>query len=156
MIASGKSSYCKKAAKEGILCVNDDAIVNMLHAGNYTEYKSKLKPLYKSIENHIVGCALMLGKTIIIDRGVNISRRARARFINIAKSFDAKVEAIIFPKESPEIHAKRRFEKDSHGISYERWLNCAKAHNTAWVNPTLLEGFDAIHYTDFNSDNVIL
>ena len=38
MIASGKSTYANNAARSGTICINDDAIVNMLHANNYDLY----------------------------------------------------------------------------------------------------------------------
>ncbi len=69
MIAAGKSSYCRNAARTGIICMNDDVIVNMLHGDDYTLYNKQLKAFYKSIDNHIVVSALLMDRTIIVDRG---------------------------------------------------------------------------------------
>jgi len=149
MIASGKSTYCKKAAEKGILSVNDDAIVNLVHADNYTLYDQKLKILYKSIENHIISTVIAMGRSIIIDRGLNVSKKGRKRWLSIAESYDIPCEAIVFPNEGPEQHAKRRFESDSrnHGIDY--WRKVALHHDSIFVKPTLEEGFVAIHDINF-------
>ena len=45
-IASGKSTYSNKAAKEGAIIVNDDAIVTALHGGDHTLYDKALKPRF--------------------------------------------------------------------------------------------------------------
>lgn len=149
MIASAKSHYAKNAAKQGLIIVNDDDIVTSLHGGDYTLYDKKLKVLYKSIENTIVSFALSIGKSVIIDRGVNISLQGRKRWIALAKSFDVLCEAIVFEKQSPETHAQRRFNHDPRGLSYQFWLNCAKEHNNKYISPSQEEGFNVIHYVTF-------
>ncbi len=146
MIASGKSTYCKHAAKEGSIIVNDDSIVNCVHADNYLLYNPKLKTLYKSTENHLVNMAIALQRTAIVDRGLNVSVRARKRWIAMADSLDVPCEAIVFPRDSNELHAKRRFENDSRGLSYDVWLNIARRHSADYAVPTVEEGLDAVHY----------
>lgn len=150
MIASGKSTYCKNAAKHGQVIMNDDAIVNMLHADDYTLYDKKLKILYKSIENNIISLGLCMGKTVVIDRGLNVSSSARQRWIAIARSFDVPCEAIVFPKDKNEIHAKRRFESASRGHSYDYWLDVANEHASQYQTPTGVEGFDDIHFITYD------
>ena len=49
-IASGKSTYCRNAAKAGTIIINDDDIVNMLHGGQYGLYDKKLK-IIRSLDN---------------------------------------------------------------------------------------------------------
>lgn len=148
-ISSSKSTYCKNAAKKGFIILNDDAIVNMLHGGNYILYDENLKLLYKSIENTIISTSLALKRDIIIDRGLNISKNSRKRYISLAKSFDVEIEAIVFKREKPEIHARRRFESDNRGLSYESWLNIAIIHDKQWEEPDKSEGFDKIHYISY-------
>ncbi len=150
MIASGKSSYCRNAAKHGIICMNDDAIVNMLHGDEYTLYNKDLKPLYKSIENHIVTTTLLMKKTIIVDRGLSISVEGRRRWIALAKSLDIPCEALIFKNEGPEVHAKRRSESDARGHGYDYWLKVASKHFENYREPSLLEGFDSIYKVSFD------
>jgi predicted kinase len=149
MIASGKSTYSKNAAKKGILCVNDDSIVNMLHADQYVMYDKKLKILYKSIEINIVINALSLGKTVVIDRGLNVSLQGRKRWISLANSFDVPCEAIVFKNEGPDVHARRRTSSDPRGYAFEYWLEVAKYHNNSYSEPSELEGFEVINHISF-------
>jgi predicted kinase len=150
MIASGKSTYCRSAAKLGVLCVNDDAIVNMLHADDYTLYNEKLKLLYKSVENHIIGTGLAMGRSVIIDRGLNVSLQGRRRWIALANSFDIPCEAIVFKNDGPEEHARRRTNSDCRGHPFEYWLRVAELHNSLYIPPTVEEGFSAVYDIGFD------
>lgn len=149
MVASGKSSYCKSAAKKGMLTINDDAVINLLHADNYTLYENNLRVLYKSVENSICSLCACAGRSILIDRGVNVSKRSRERWIAIARAYDMPCEAIVFPKSSPQIHAERRYKSDARGYSYEDWLSIAERHNSIYNEPELTEGFDMVHHITF-------
>lgn len=149
MIASGKSTYSKNAARVGVITLNDDAIVNMLHADEYTLYDKRLKVLYKSIENHVVGTALAMNRVVIVDRGLSVGVRGRKRWIALAHSFDVPCEAIVFKNEGPEVHARRR-ALDSRGHAYEYWLRVAERHQSEYKEPTLEEGFSAIHMISFD------
>lgn len=151
-VASGKSTYCKKAARKGYIILNDDEIVTLLHGGDYTLYSHHLKPLYKSIECHILATALAMNRVVVVDRGLNISTQGRQRWIALAKSFDVPVEALVFANEGPEIHAKRRFNHDSRGHSLEYWMDVAKAHQARYSIPTEAEGFDRIHFYDYGEE----
>jgi hypothetical protein len=149
MIASGKSIYCKNAAKQGIICLNDDSIVNMLHGNDYTLYDKSLKILYKSIENHVIGTSLAMNRIVLVDRGLNLSLRGRKRWLALGKSFDVPVEAIIFKNEGPEIHAKRRTKSDPRGHDFNYWKKVANTHHSEYTEPSMMEGFDAIHHISF-------
>lgn len=149
MIASGKSTYCRNAAKNGFIIVNDDAIVNMVHADDYTLYSKGLKLLYKSTENHIISTALAMDRPVIVDRGLNISLRGRRRWIALANSFDIPCEAIMFHRDTDETHALRRSSKDSRGHTHDYWLGVAKKHSAEFVTPTKEEGFDSVHFIDW-------
>lgn len=149
MIASGKSSYARSAAQKGIICLNDDAIVNMLHADDYTLYDKSLKVLYKSVENHVIGTALAMQRVVMVDRGLNVSVRGRKRWIALANSFDVSCEAIVFKNEGPEVHATRRSQMDSRGHPFEYWLKVAKRHQSEYQEPSVDEGFAAVHYISF-------
>ena len=142
-IASGKSTYSEGRAYEGAIIVNDDSIVKALHAGEYTLYNTKLKPLYKLIETQIIYSSISLGKEVVIDR-TNLSRETRKRYISIAKSLDTEVNAIIFSDHGPEHHAKQRFRSDGRGYSYEAWLEVAKKHGRNTDPVFYSEGFDKI------------
>lgn len=144
MIASGKSTYCRNAARLGIICLSDDAVVNMVHGNEYTLYSENLKVLYKGIENHVVGAALALQRTVLVDIGRNISVQARRRWIALAKSVDVPCEAIVLPRSTPEVCARRRADSDPRGHSYAYWLKVAESHDALYAAPTLHEGFDCI------------
>ena len=151
MISSGKSTYCKTLAEAGWIVINDDAIVNCVHNGDYTLYSKSLKPLYKSIENHIFQMAVVMGKDVVIDRGLSISLHARARWLALAKSFDVPIQAVVFEVFAPEVHAIRRFESDRRGHTYEYWLDVAQVHWGQYIQPTIDEGFDAVEFKDWVS-----
>ncbi len=150
MIASGKSTYSRNAAKNGVICMNDDAIVNMLHADDYNLYDKSLKILYKTIENQIIGTALAMKRVVLVDRGLNVSRRGRRRWLALAQSYDVPYEAIVFNNEGPEIHAKRRMDSDPRGHDYAYWLDCACHHFREYTEPSLGEGFTNIHHVTFD------
>lgn len=59
MIASGKSTYARNAARRGFLVVSEDEIVKLVHGQDYKLYDDALKPIYKTIENQIVGSAII-------------------------------------------------------------------------------------------------
>lgn len=143
-IASGKTSFCRMRAKEGALIVNDDAIVNMLHAGDYTLYDSALKPIYKAIENQAVMSALSMKRDIVIDRGLNLTRKNRRRWIGLAHSMDCECHAVCFKFDDPSVHASRRQKHDLRGHNYEYWLDVAKCFNDKYEPPSDKEDFDRI------------
>ena len=148
MIASGKSTLAKKLASEGAVIVNDDAIVTAVHGGDYTLYERRLKPLYKSIENHITTTGIALGRCVVVDRGVNVSRSARARWVALARSLDIPSIAVCFPNEGAHVHAERRHTHDARGCSFESWLEVAKRHEADFSIPTLDEGFNRVVLVD--------
>lgn len=148
-IASGKSTYCKESAENGNIIVNDDAIVNVVHAGNYKLYRKEFKPIYKSAENAILSTALVMGHSVTIDRP-NHTIAMRRRYIGLAKSFDADVKIIMFKWDTPEIHARRRFESDSRGLSYEYWLEVARKHADNYEPPNVdVENYDELVSFEF-------
>lgn len=150
-IASGKGTYCKQRAQEGWLILNDDAIVNMIHGGDYTLYNKNLKPLYKSIEDHVFHIAVLANKNLVIDRGLDVSVNARSRWIALARSLDVPIKAVVFEVFPPETHAERRFMADSRGHTLEYWITAARRHAFVYVEPTLEEGFCEIQYKNWDS-----
>lgn len=143
-IASGKTTFTKKVAKDlKAIIINDDAIVMALHGNNYLAYDESNKTLYKTIENNIMMHALALGRDVIYDMP-NMSRARRKRPIGIAKAMDAKVIAVQFPLKTAEEHAQRRFRSDNRGRTEEDWLKVAQRHIDEYEAPTFEEGFDDI------------
>ena len=150
MVASGKTTYAKNAARSGMLCVNDDAIVNMLHADEYALYNTNLKPLYKTLENTAISTIIAMGKTVVVDRGLNVSVEGRQRWLALAKSFDIPCEAIVFDHDGVSTHAERRAKSDARGHDYNYWLRVASIHNSVYKLPSLEEGFDKINRISFD------
>jgi len=144
MISSGKSTWAKKRADEGWVVLNDDAIVNLVHGGSYFLYDKALKPLYKSIENHILVTSIAMGKNVVVDRALDLRKESRQRWIALAKSLDVEIRAKIFKIDDPEVHARRRFEANPRGLTYGHWLEAARRHYANYDPPTLEEGFDHI------------
>jgi len=142
-IAAGKSSHCGWAAKHGKIIINDDAIVELVHGGDYLLYDKSLKPFYKSIENYILQAALLAGRDVIIDRP-NVKRSTRARYISIATAMGAEVVAVLFPWGTDEEHARRRMAFDSRGLDYDYWLRACQWHRKFYEAPALEEGFSEI------------
>ena len=142
-IASGKSTFATFRAKEGAIVINDDAIVNAVHANQYALYDETLKPLYKAVENTILQAALSLGRDVVIDRP-NYSKAMRRRYIGLAKSVDAMVNVVHFERVDPNEHARRRAHSDARGYTQEYWLEVAMAHDIQYEQPELSEGVDEI------------
>lgn len=142
-IASGKSTYSRKRAKEGFIIINDDAIVNALHCNFYNLYDKELKPLYKIVENTVLHTALSMGKSVVIDRP-NYSRGMRRRYIAISSSLDIPVVGVKFKDCGAEEHATRRMKSDSRGGTLEYWMHVYNEHKKLYEEPSLSEGFTDI------------
>ena len=146
MIASGKSTYGREQAKQGTVIVNDDLVIQLVH-GDYRLYDDSLKLLYKAIEIQLATLALAAGRNVIVDSArSNIHLKGRQRWISLTRSMDIPCEAIIFPKESPEVHAERRVRSDSRGLTYEKWLQVANKHAELYQEPTEEEGLTRVIY----------
>jgi protein phosphatase len=143
MIGSGKSTLARKLAEDGAVICNDDAITLALHAGIYTKYDPELRPVYHDLRHAIIGGALRLGRTVVVDR-TNLNPETRQGLIAIGKHYKVPVIAVVFPAVDPRVHARRRAEADGRGVSREQWETVAAMHYAKYVPPTLGEGFDAI------------
>jgi predicted kinase len=147
MIASSKSTYSRKRAMEGALIVNDDSIVNAIHAGMNTLYQEDLKFLYKYIEDTILSDGVIHSKDVVIDCP-NLDKKRRSRYINNIRDLDVKIVAIVFPMVSPEEHALRRFNSDSRGYDLEYWTKVAREHFKSYEPVSIDEGFNEIIYLE--------
>jgi predicted kinase len=153
MIASGKSTFARKQAKEGAIIINHDDLTEMCH-GEY-RYEQGLRECYRRMEEDIAEAALDAGRSVIIDR-CHLTAESRRRWIEFAGHYDilvnfgrgpmTKVVAVAFPVEAPEVHARRRFEADPRGRSYDEWLSVARHQHEQHLAEPLSEGegFDEI------------
>lgn len=143
-IASGKSNFSKKRAKEGAFIVNDDAIVLALHGGDYSLYQPCYIQVYKAIETHILSTLMVEGVDVVIDRPCH-RQDTRVRYIQLAKTFGYRTRLLLFPRESPQTHALRRSLDDSRGVKYPKWLKIANKHQSLYEPPNQeLEKFDEL------------
>lgn len=149
MIASGKSTYARARADEGALVVCHDDLAQMLHA-RY-RYEHSLRALYRKMEEEIVRMAIQHGKDVIIDR-THLSRESRerwtsfARWPHFAEWATPAIVAVVFRVESPEVHARRRFEADPRGRAFDTWYTVAAHHYQQWAAEPIgdNEGFHRI------------
>lgn len=149
MVGSGKSTYALNCARAGFVVVNDDSIVESVHS-DYGLYDASLKPIYKAVGQTILTHAIALGRPVVIDTGSR-NRLTRSRWVSLAKALDVPVFAVVFPFSTPEEHAQRRFDSDSRGYSYDKWLNVIHRHIQEWESVTLSEGFDVVVEADWES-----
>jgi len=139
-IASGKSTYARtRARQDGALIVCDDALVLAVHGGDYSLYSARRKALYVALETAIITHARATGTDVVIDRGCRTVAQ-RARFASLGRSLGFAVDAVLFPWETPDVHALRRFNHDPRGLSLAKWQEVARAHHAEFQPLTADEG----------------
>jgi len=144
MIASGKSTYASvRAATFGDIVVNDDAMVMALHAGHYDLYDPSLKLLYKQMAIVSATTAIAMGRNVIID-ALNHRVDTRTRWVSLARSIDVPINAVVFPRYMPAVHADRRHASDGRGLTYNHWFKAATEHAAEFQVVLPNEGFDRI------------
>lgn len=149
MIASGKTTYARKRAKEGALIVSHDELTEMLH-GEY-RYEERLRDCYRRMEEDIARRAIEWSRDVIVDR-THLTRESRKRWItfggwpSFADLAKPQVIAVLFPRLTPEEHALIRFQSDPRGRSHQTWIDVARHHAyQADAEPlSLQEGFARI------------
>lgn len=145
-IASGKSTYARKRAGDGVLVANDDAIVTAVHGGVYGAYDAALKPLYKSLRSQIIHVGAALGRNVVVD-STGLRRSTRDHLRTLARSLDMDVKLIIF--KGGEFHGPsdgaRRFAADARGKTREEWVRIGKHHEQTHdpVTPSELANYDS-------------
>lgn len=142
-IASGKSTLAGVMASRRVLIINDDSVVTMLHGGNYLGWRRELKEVYRASMMGIAKEALLRRHSVVVDN-CGLTARRRARFIAVAREAGAEAVAVRFRFDTPEEHARRRFEHDSRGVSLGKWTEIARHHFGELEPPLLEEGYTAI------------
>jgi len=149
MIASGKSTLTKSLAADGALVVNDDSITVSIHGGDYLQYDSNLKPLYREIEHLIILSAKTNNRDVVIDK-TNLTKKSRARYINWGKEQGFNIVGVVFPGfKDVGRHAMHRFLSGSRGISLQKWTEIAVHHASIYEPPTADEFDRLANYEDF-------
>jgi len=154
MIASGKTTYARKRADEGAIVVCHDDITQALHC-RY-RYEQGLREFYRRVEEGIAFAALNAGRDVVVDR-THLTAESRRRWIRWAadyaspNTFDGRgplvrVVAVEFPRKIAHVHARRRYEGDPRGRTFEEWSRVALHHQEQAEKEPLSagEGFDEI------------
>lgn len=146
MIGSGKSTFARRRAREGALVISHDWLTEMLHA-EY-RYEPGLRDCYRQMEDALARWALVWGRDVVVDR-THLTRESRRRWLDLAAILATPavaVFAVAFPIDEPDVHARRRFESDPRGRSFQIWLDVATHHYAQAVLEPLspAEGFAAI------------
>jgi predicted kinase len=157
MIASGKSTYARRRAREGAIIVCLDDLTEMLH-GEY-RYEQGLKPFYYEAESSLIQAALFHFRDVVVDR-THLTRESRARVVGAVRDWvePARIVAVEFPRESHQVHARRRFLSDARGRSMGDWLFVAHYHaQQADAEPLdwRAEGFDSYIPMTVDPDNAL-
>lgn len=144
-IASGKSTYARQRADEGALIISHDDLTQMLHA-RY-RYEPELRNCYRAMMIQLACNAIVAERDVVVDR-THLTRESRKVWVEFAHGAMVASLAVVFPSESPEVHARRRFDSDARGRDYEEWLAVAKHHHDQLMTEPLDyfgEGFSGRH-----------
>lgn len=125
MIASGKSTYALRRAREGALVVSHDALTAMLHA-EY-RYEQGLRSMYRDMEEKLAASAIFHGRDVVVDR-THLTLESRGRWISFGAYYNWPVVAVEFPIVEANVHAIRRHDSDARGRSFDEWLMVARHH----------------------------
>lgn len=157
-IGSGKSTYSQKIIDESIdpvIVLNDDALISMVSNGRYF-YQQRLGNLYDYfvlalLRETINTYRLRLddNEWIVLVDCPNESIDDRNDIIDVISEFDFSidVEFVVFPRESPKEHARRRYESDNRGYAYQQWLNVAELCDAQYEDVTNEEvaNYNSLH-----------
>ena len=159
-IGTGKSLIARKLMIDGARVVCMDAIQRMIAGGDYDRYDKAAGKVYHAAEDAAILTALELGLSVVIDR-TNIDRKTRARFIDMAKQYDAQVVAWDFGKGNE--HSLKRRLAEPHGVPQVTWQGVHDYMGGRYEAPTGNEGIDIVReppakYTfhAFDFDGVIV
>ena len=126
MIGSGKSSYARRRADQGCLCVNHDELTRMLHGGR-PRYEPGLRQCYAEMLGHLMVSAFEAGRDIVIDR-THLTRESRKFWVDLGRYLGIEVVAVTFPIHDAELHARRRYDADPRDRTLEEWRFVARHH----------------------------
>jgi predicted kinase len=123
---------------ENTVIVNYDSIFPMLSGGEY-KYEAAKVPIYRVIEETAIISALKNGLNVVVDR-TNLTRKIRARYIEMGKAQGARIVCLDFGKGNDESLARR--QADGRGKSAEKWAEIHANMQAQYEAPTRNEGID--------------
>ena len=136
-IASGKSSWTRNRARAGFVTINSDSLVESMQGGDY-RWDHQVPHLRFDLAHLIQMSASLARRHVVVDN-TNGSPAQRSLFVSTGREQGMKIRAVIFPREAPQIHARRRHDSDNRGCTYEYWLEVATNLDRHWEDPRLGE-----------------
>jgi len=138
-IGTGKSSHARTYEDAVIVCM-DSIIISV--EGSYN-YRNEHRTIYHAIENTAIEMALKTNVNVVVDRTC-MTRKERARFIDMAKRYHAKVECVDFGSGDEESLENRINSDDDRDYTQEKWREVHEIMQEKYEEPDLDEGFETI------------
>ena len=133
-IGNGKSTLAKEYAKKGYVIICRDALRYMIGGGDYI-FNPKLEPAIIAGAVDITRWFMELGVNIIIDE-VNVSKKYREHYLELAKENGYKSFAVVLPRLSKKESVDRRMN-NSHGIQTRKiWEDVWNKFNDRYEYPS--------------------
>jgi len=154
-IGAGKSTYIKSlynnlnTTETPYVVMARDAIRYMIGGGNYVFNPDLENSVWKS-ELDMIYNFIKLGCNIIVDE-VGINKNMRQRYIKVAKNYNTKIIAIVFPRLSMKESVDRRMNNPHNTPSRVVWEKVWTKFDIQYEEVTLDEGFSQIIPLSINS-----
>lgn len=141
-IGSGKSTICKRYAKEGFVILSRDALRYMIGGGTY-KFDFNIEPIIVKSFQKMVKEFLKAKFPIVIDE-TNVSQKERVKYIKLTKKYKYMIIAHQMKRLSQRVSVNRRM-KNPHDtpnkkIREEVWQKFDSQYNV----PLFKEGFHQI------------
>ena len=141
-LGSGKTTFCKKLAKQDYVIVSRDDLRYSIGAGTYL-YNEAYEPCIRDASIELARSFMQLGVPLVIDE-TNISSSIRSKYLHLAKLYKYKTTAMLLPKLSMKRSITRRL-KNNHGDTPANvWKNVWSTFDMMYEKPTKAEGFNKI------------
>ena len=141
-VGCGKSFLAKRLTKRGAIAINNDALLQTFHGGEYT-YDSNLKEFYHECEREIFSNALMTGRSIVVDR-TNMDKKSRQRFIEPSQKYP-DLEVVVFDfGPGTDISLQRRLNSPKEQTA-KTWTSVHKMLKSKYEKPSFDEDIHRIY-----------
>jgi predicted kinase len=141
-IGSGKSTVAKELATKGWITISRDAVRYGIHGGNYF-YDLDLERLVFATEWFMFQKFIDEERNIILDE-INVAKKWRTKYIQLAKKKDYEIAALIMPKLSKVESVKRRLQANHGNTTKKTWDEIWDKFDKHYQKPTKIEGFDYV------------
>lgn len=140
-IGNGKSTLCKKLAKNHII-ISRDSIRYMIGGGKY-RFDLTLEPFVAKCTEKCIESFMLSRKDIVVDE-TNVLKRTRSRYLRLAKKYNYNSKAIILKKLSKEESVRRRMKAPHDRASKKLWNYIWEMFEKLYQEPSKQEGFKEI------------